>query len=71
MSGGEAKNKAELASMLMDYTDMLTPIFDAAEGMRADLERRGFSPTAAESVANEWLMSAMRFIWQQQSKATP
>ncbi len=57
--------KADLANGLLEMLDTLSPILDAAEGLKADLERRGWSPTAAEAVALEWLMNAQRFVWLQ------
>lgn len=61
----QAKIKADLANSLLELLDSLSPILDAAEGLKADLERRGWSPTAAEAVALEWLMNAQRYVWQQ------
>lgn len=53
------KERAELATSLLVMQARFQPIFDAADGMKADMERRGWSPTAAESVALQWLMHAM------------
>lgn len=61
----QAKAKADLTNSLLELLDGLSPLLDAAEGLKADLERRGWSPTAAEAVALEWLMNAQRFAWQQ------
>lgn len=33
---------------------VLTPINEAVDGYRADLERRGYSPTAAETMSMEY-----------------
>ncbi|GGZ72970.1 hypothetical protein ACFOOM_01185 [Streptomyces echinoruber] len=49
----------EISNALLAMTDLITPIFDKADGMRADLERRGWSPTAAEQVALVWLLNAV------------
>lgn len=49
----------ELSNGLLLMSEQMAPIFDAADGMRADLEKRGWSPTAAEQVALAWLMSAV------------
>lgn len=66
MSGPQQPSKAELERMrhelsnaLLIMAEQTAPIFDAADGMRADLEKRGWSPTAAEQVALTWLVSAM------------
>lgn len=53
----------EFMLALLDGIEALSPIFDAAEGMKADLERRGWSPTVAESVAHQWLLNVMQRIW--------
>lgn len=53
----------EFMLALLDGIEALTPIFEAAEGMKADLERRGWSPTVAESVAHQWLLNVMQRIW--------
>lgn len=66
MNGPQQPSKAELermrhelSSMLLLMSEQMAPIFDAADGMRADLEKRGWSPTAAEQVALAWLTGAM------------
>ncbi|MEE1838130.1 hypothetical protein [Streptomyces sp. SP17KL33] len=41
-------------SMLMMRAG-LTPVFDAADGMRADLLARGWSPHIAEALTYVWL----------------
>lgn len=52
----------ELSNALLVMAEQTAPIFDAADGMRADLESRGWSPTAAERVALAWLLGAMGSI---------
>jgi hypothetical protein len=44
--------------------ELVAPILDAADGMKADMERRGWSPTAAETVALQWLIGAMGAVWK-------
>lgn len=58
-----SKQSDELAAALLEGLSETAPIFDAADGIKADLERRGWSPTAAEGVALEWLMGCMRRVW--------
>lgn len=41
----------------------LQPMFDASDGVRAELERRGWSPTAAETAALENLLGMTRHFW--------
>lgn len=58
-----AEAKDEIATSLMEMLGNYVPIFDTADGMRADLERRGWSPTAAEQVALTWLTGAIARSW--------
>lgn len=51
--------KTELANTLLALGEMFTPIIDYADGMKADLERRGWSPTAAEHASLTWLVGAI------------
>lgn len=53
----------QLAGALMEAIAAVAPIFDAGDGIKADLEKRGWSPTAAEQVALQWVMNAMQKIW--------
>ena len=59
-----AKMKTDMTVALMQGIDAFAPIFDGAEGIRADLERRGWSPTQAEAAAGEWLTGAIRLVWK-------
>jgi hypothetical protein len=59
-----ARIRTDLSNALLDVNENLTPFFDTADGMRADLERRGWSPTAAESAALTWLCGALGHIWK-------
>jgi hypothetical protein len=49
----------EMTHGLLAMREQLAPVFDTADGMRADMEQRGWSPTAAEQVALTWLLGAM------------
>lgn len=49
----------ELANAMLQMTETIAPILDTADGMRADLEQRGWSPTAAEQAAAAWLTGAL------------
>ncbi|WP_329168337.1 hypothetical protein OG709_30000 [Streptomyces sp. NBC_01267] len=54
-----SEQREALAQLLMDNQDVnITPVFDAADGMRADLLARGWSAEIAEYLAAAWL-SAM------------
>lgn len=52
----------ELANALLTMQQQVEPIFDAADGIRADMEKRGWSPTAAESVALAWLQGMLAMM---------
>ncbi|GAA1064703.1 hypothetical protein [Streptomyces asiaticus] len=49
----------QLSLDVMQAAEVMTAFFDAADGMRMDLERRGWSPTAAEQIAQSWLMAML------------
>lgn len=51
--------QADLANGMLAMREMLRPAFDAADGMRADLEARGWSPTAAETLTMTWLQRTL------------
>lgn len=51
--------RAELANVLLVMQEQLAPVYDAADGMRAELTKRGWSPAAAEQVAASWLSTAL------------
>lgn len=60
----EAEDLArELATALMEGTVAMAPMFDVADGIRADMEKRGWSPTAAETVALQWLLGSISKMW--------
>lgn len=41
--------------LMLGLADQWQPFYEAAEGQKAELERRGWSPSAAEAVAEEML----------------
>jgi hypothetical protein len=43
----------------MDGMSLLAPLFDAADGMRADLLARGWTPQIAEYLAGQWLAAML------------
>lgn len=63
MSDDAAQARHALTNAMLEVNENLAPILDAAAGVKADLERRGWSPTAAETVATQWLVGAMSKIW--------
>jgi hypothetical protein len=58
-----AKARHDLANGLLAMQEQLAPIFDAVDGMRADLHKRGWSPTAAEQAALVWLTGAIQLTF--------
>lgn len=53
------KMRDDLAQSLMQYTEVIDVMVDAAKGMRAKLEADGWSPTVAEQVAGTWLIKVI------------
>jgi hypothetical protein len=51
----EEAARTMLANGMLLIRESLTPAFDAADGMRADLIARGWSPGAAELLTMTWL----------------
>lgn len=58
----QAEMKAQITAALLDIVGAMEPIYDAADGMRRDLERRGWSPAMAEQCAGVWLMTTLQAI---------
>jgi hypothetical protein len=50
----EAAAAVEIHNGLMQLRDGLAPVFDAADGMRADLRARGWSEENAQVLALTW-----------------
>lgn len=50
---------AQFAELLMQLQDLYRAAYEAADGMKAELAARGYSETAAESVAVAWLNSTV------------
>ena len=55
-------SKADIAASMLELVDNFAPLLDAADGMRNDMERRGWSPTASEQASLTWLLSMMASI---------
>ena len=55
-----AQQRHEMATSLLAMREQMGPIYDTADGMRADLEARGWSPAAGEQAALVWLCSAIQ-----------
>jgi hypothetical protein len=54
------EQREALSRLLMDNMDVnIRPIFDAADGMRADLLSRGWTPQIAEGLAGQWLAAML------------
>lgn len=54
--------RAALTTQLLDMAGILQPIYDAADGMKAELISRGWSDTQAEQSAGAWLTSTLASI---------
>jgi len=54
------QQRHDLLNGLLEMAENLTPFLDVAEGHRAEMERRGWSPTASETAALEIYLSMLR-----------
>lgn len=54
--------KAQITMAMLDMSGCLEPIYDTADGMKRELESRGWSPTMAEQGAGAWLIGALSTI---------
>ncbi|MGW5467700.1 hypothetical protein [Streptomyces chartreusis] len=54
----------ELSQTLHQIARLLEPIWDAADGVKSTLERRGWSPTASEELAAEYLKLCMKRLFE-------
>lgn len=55
----QAEVKAQVTLAMLDMTGALEPVYDTADGMRRELESRGWSPTVAEQAAGVWLCGVL------------
>jgi hypothetical protein len=53
----------ELTETLHQVGTLCAPLFDAADGVKAELERRGWSPGASEDLASEYLALCLRRLF--------
>ncbi|GGX26785.1 hypothetical protein [Streptomyces chryseus] len=54
--------KAQITLGMLTMVGVLEPIYDTADGMRRDLEARGWSPTMAEQAAGNWLCAMLTTV---------
>ncbi len=52
-----------LTETLHQVGALCAPLFDAAEGIRNELDRRGWSPTVSEELAAEYLTLCLRRLF--------
>jgi hypothetical protein len=57
-----AEMQNALATSLIVMREQMAPAFDAADGIRADMAVRGYSPSATEEIAVQWLSNVMSII---------
>lgn len=48
-----------LAAKLIQAQETIAPVYDAAEGVKADMIARGWSPPKAEAAALCWLQAVL------------
>lgn len=51
--------KEQVSLAMLTVIGALEPVYDTADGMRRDLESRGWSPTMAEHAAGVWLCTTL------------
>ena len=49
-----------VANGMADWAESIRPIYDAADGIKAEMARRGYSETAQEEAATEFIVSLIR-----------
>ncbi len=54
---------ADLGNSLHQLAELLAPIWDAADGVKSVLERRGWSPTTSEELAAEYVKLCLRRLF--------
>lgn len=64
MSAENDKIRHDLANGLLEMYDTFGPMLDAAEGHKAEMERRGWSPTAAEQAALAMYLGMLQLSFQ-------
>jgi hypothetical protein len=55
----DAATQDQMRADFLRLNGYMAPMLDAADGLRAELERRGWSPTMAEQTAGQWLQSTI------------
>lgn len=53
------EQRESLSMLLMSQMEQLQPLFDVADGMRADLRARGWSTDIVEYLAGAWLAALL------------
>jgi hypothetical protein len=54
-----AEVRAQLLNAFLTMHEGMSPAFDAADGIRADLVARGWTPTMAEMLVATWLQRTL------------
>jgi hypothetical protein len=60
------ENRTAMRNSLLEVSEDFAPMLDAADGMRAEMERRGWSPTAAEQVGLAYVMGMLSMAFRSQ-----
>ncbi|MER6485716.1 hypothetical protein ABT264_19435 [Streptomyces virginiae] len=54
--------RRQISLGMLDMAGLLAPIYDTADGMKADLAKRGWSEALAEQIAGSWLAATLASI---------
>ncbi|MEZ7005014.1 hypothetical protein [Streptomyces sp. AD55] len=57
-----AEQRHQAANALLTMNEQMTPIFDAADGLRKDMLDRGWSAEAAEQIGLTWLIKVIQSL---------
>lgn len=67
----EVLTPEELSLVLMSATESLTPMLEAATGIKQELLDRGWSAASAEEVGVSWMLGFLRTVWSQPQAQPP
>ena len=59
-----SSDSEEISKALMKVSEDMTQVIEVSEGLRRQLEERGWSPTMAEAAAYEFMSGLMRVIFK-------
>ncbi|WP_326812120.1 hypothetical protein [Streptomyces scopuliridis] len=55
----DEQREAFAAGLMQIRETLIVPLFDTADGMKADLRRRGWAPEVVDYLAGQWLAAML------------